>query len=132
MKTIYRAAVAAQFTDLQAYCCKTCLQCHCCSHWWICQFFVGGRSFPSLPFPLSLPAHSFLSSPPCPSPVSPPRNPARGSEERCKLPQRGPGQSSGRCSISAPFQLKMIASERGYSNLVNPQSPDKSSPGCSA
>ena len=51
----------------------------------------------------------------CPSP---PLKPSWRSGERCKLPQRDPGQRIGRWSICAPFQLKQIAFERGYSNFV--------------
>ena len=59
---------------------------------------------PSPPPPPSLP--SFLPLPPSSPPVLlevGPFNPARGSGERCKLPQRGPGQTPGRQRIFARF-----------------------------
>ena len=64
---------------------------------------------PSLPFPSPvLPSPSPLLSLSFPSPPSlrsSPLKPASGSGERCKLPQRGPGQSSGQKRIWCTLEL---------------------------
>jgi len=63
-------------------------------------------SLPSLTFPSPHFPYPSLPSPPLPLEVGPP-NPARGSGERCKLPQRGLGRSPSRNRFLVHFSPKI-------------------------